>query len=116
MKKIDDISRYRKMVLFAMFDMPTNTKGDIKKYTKFRKKLIEMGFIMFQFSIYVRFCNGLATAQKYERKIKETAPVKGSIRVLKVTETQYKNMIIIENYRQKPEEKIEKQTQTVIVF
>ena len=36
---------YRKMVLFAMFDMPTDTKGDIKKYTKFRKKLLEMGFL-----------------------------------------------------------------------
>ena len=38
-EKIEEISRYRKMVLFAMFDMPTDTKGDIKKYTKFRKKL-----------------------------------------------------------------------------
>ena len=90
------------MVLFAMFDMPTDTKGDIKKYTKFRKKLLEMGFIMFQFSIYVRFCNSLENAQKYERKIKENSPTKGSIRVLKVTEAQYKNMIIIENYREKP--------------
>ena len=98
------------MVLFAMFDMPTDTKGDIKKYTKFRKKLLEMGFIMFQFS------NSLENAQKYERKIKENSPTKGSIRVLKVTEAQYKNMIIIENYREKPEKKVEKQTQTVLVF
>ena len=104
------------MVLFAMFDMPTDTKGDIKKYTKFRKKLLEMGFIMFQFSINVRFCNSLENAQKYERKIKENSPTKGSIRVLKVTEAQYKNMIIIENYREKPEKKVEKQTQTVLVF
>lgn len=115
-EKIEEISRYRKMVLFAMFDMPTDTKGDIKKYTKFRKKLLEMGFIMFQFSIYVRFCNSLENAQKYERKIKGNSPTKGSIRVLKVTEAQYKNMIIIENYREKPEKKVEKQTQTVLVF
>ena len=66
-EKIEEISRYRKMVLFAMFDMPTDTKGDIKKYTKFRKKLLEMGFIMFQFSIYVRFCNSLENALKYEK-------------------------------------------------
>ena len=115
-QKKEEISRYRKMVLFAMFDMPTDTKGGIKKYTKFRKKLLEMGFIMFQFSIYVRFCNSLENAQKYERKIKENSPTKGSIRVLKVTEAQYKNMIIIENYREKPEKKVEKQTQTVLVF
>jgi len=114
--KDQEISRYRKMVLFAMFDMPTETKGDIKRYTKFRKKLLKMGFIMFQFSIYVRFCRSLEISQKYERKIKENAPKKGSIRVLKVTEAQYKNMIIIENYREKPEKKVAKQTQTVLIF
>lgn len=104
------------MVLFAMFDMPTETKGDIKKYTKFRNKLIEMGFIMFQFSIYVRFCRSLENAIKYEKKIKENAPQKGSIRVLRVTEAQYKNMVIVENYREKPEKKVEKQIQTLLVF
>ena len=26
------------MRMILMFDMPTDTKGDIKKYTKFRKK------------------------------------------------------------------------------
>ena len=104
------------MVLFAMFDMPTNTKKDIKKYTKFRKKLLEMGFIMFQYSIYIRFCKSLAIAQKYEKKIELVAPVGGSIRVVKITEAQYKNMLIIENYREKPEKKVLKQTQSVLVF
>jgi CRISPR-associated protein Cas2 len=116
MKNIKEISGYRKMVLFAMFDMPTNTKKDIKKYTKFRKKLLEMGFIMFQYSIYIRFCRSLALAQKYEKKIELSAPVGGSIRVVKITEAQYKNMIVIENYREKPEKKVQKQTQTVLVF
>jgi CRISPR/Cas system-associated protein endoribonuclease Cas2 len=40
----------------------------------------------------------------------------GSIRVLRITEEQYKQMKIIENYRKKPEEKVHKQTQTVMVF
>jgi len=116
MKNIKERSGYRKMVLFAMFDMPTNTKKDIKKYTKFRKKLLEMGFIMFQYSIYIRFCRSLALAQKYEKKIELSAPVGGSIRVVKITEAQYKNMLVIENYREKPEKKVQKQTQTVLVF
>jgi CRISPR-associated protein Cas2 len=116
MKNTDETSRYRKMVLFAMFDMPTNTKKDIKKYTKFRKKLLEMGFIMFQYSIYIRFCKSLVLAQKYEKKIELSAPVGGSIRVVKITEAQYKNMLVIENYREKPEKKLLKQTQTVLVF
>lgn len=104
------------MVLFTMFDMPTSTKREIKKYTKFRKRLLEMGFIMFQYSIYIRFCKSLAIAQKYEKKIELAAPLGGSIRVVKITEAQYKNMIVIENYREKPEKKIAKQTQSVLVF
>lgn len=104
------------MVLFVMFDMPTNTKRDIKKYIKFRKKLLEMGFIMFQYSIYVRFCKSLVIAQKYENKIQLSSPTGGSIRVMKITEAQYKNMVIIENYREKPEKKVQIQTQTVLVF
>lgn len=44
--------------------MPTETKEDLNKYRKFRKKLFELGFIMFQYSIYIRFCRSLVIAQK----------------------------------------------------
>ncbi|QFR50165.1 CRISPR-associated endonuclease Cas2 [Sulfurimonas lithotrophica] len=110
------MSRFRRMVLFAMFDMPTETKGDLKRYRQFRKDLLSYGFIMFQYSVYVRFCDSLYMAEKYEAKIEEVAPEKSSIRVLRVTENQYKNMIIVENYREKPEEKVEEMTQLVMVF
>ena len=110
------ISGYRKMILFVMFDMPTETKNDLIKYRRFRKKLFELGFVMFQYSIYIRFCRSLAVAKKYERKVELSAPLNGSIRVLKITEEQYKNMKIIENYREKPEEKVKEQMQMVMVF
>lgn len=110
------MSTYRRMVLFAMFDMPTETKGDLKRYRAFRKDLLSFGFVMFQFSIYVRFCDSLYMAKKYEAKIEEVAPDKSSIRVLRVTENQYKNMVTIENYRKKPEEIVKEQVQLVMVF
>ncbi len=110
------ISGYRKMVLFVMFDISTETKKDLKKYRKFRDRLLKHGFIMFQYSIYIRFCRSLAIAQKYEKKIEEKAPNNGSIRILKITESQYSNMIIVENYREKPEEKVVEQKQTVMIF
>lgn len=110
------ISGYRKMVLFVMFDMPTETKKDLEKYRKFRKKLFELGFIMFQYSIYIRFCRSLVVAQKYEKKVELSAPINGSIRILKITESQYQNMKIIENYHEKPEEKVKEQAQSVMVF
>jgi len=111
-----EVSGYRKMVLFVMFDISTETKKDLEKYRKFRKKLLDLGFIMFQYSVYVRFCNSLVIAQKYEKKIEDSAPTNGSIRIMKITESQYSNMITIENYREKPEEKVAQQGQTFMVF
>jgi CRISPR-associated protein Cas2 len=116
MMKNDAISGYRKMVLFVMFDMPTETKADLKKYRNFRSKLLDFGFIMFQYSVYIRFCRSVVVAEKYERKVEKFAPVNGSIRVLRITQEQYKHMKIIENYREKPEKKVKEQTQTVMVF
>jgi len=104
------------MVLFVMFDMPTETKKDLKVYREFRNALLKNGFIMFQFSIYIRFCRSLAISQKYEGKIERLAPENGSIRIMKITESQYQNMKIIENYREKPEEIVRQQCQTVMVF
>ncbi len=104
------------MVLFVMFDMPTETKKDLKVYRRFRSKLLSYGFIMLQYSIYIRFCRSLAVAQKYEHYIEEVSPPNGSIRVLKITEAQFQNMVVVENYRKKPEEEITKQGQTTMVF
>jgi len=112
----NEVSGYRKMVLFVMFDISTESKKDLDKYRHFRKKLLESGFIMFQYSVYIRFCKSLAIAQKYEKKIEAQAPNNGSIRIIKITESQYSNMIIIENYREKPEEKVTQQGQTFMVF
>lgn len=112
----NSISGYRKMVLFVMFDISTETKKDLEKYRKFRTKLLELGFIMFQYSIYIRFCRSLAIAQKYEKKIEQNAPNNGSIRVMKVTESQYENMKTIENYHEKTEEKIREQGQMLMIF
>ena len=104
------------MVLFVMFDMPTQTKEDLSNYREFRKTLLDCGFIMFQYSIYIRFCRSLHISDKYENKIKSSSPENGSIRIMKITENQYLNMTIIENYREKPEKKIKEQVQMVMVF
>jgi len=43
---------YRYMRMILMFDMPVDTVEERKAYRKFRKFLIDEGFIMHQFSIY----------------------------------------------------------------
>ena len=63
-------SEYRVMWLLVLFDLPTETKKDIKEYVKFRKRLIEDGFTMFQFSIYVRHCASMENAEVHRKRVK----------------------------------------------
>jgi CRISPR-associated protein Cas2 len=39
-----------------MIDLPVKTKVDQKNYNKFHRFTINNGFIMIQFSIYVKLC------------------------------------------------------------
>ena len=48
---LDRFSEYRIMWVLVFFDLPTETKRERKFYAEFRKKLLQDGFTMFQFSI-----------------------------------------------------------------
>ena len=82
------------MRMFVIFDLPTLTKEQRKIYTTFRDNILKDGFIMVQFSVYSRFCRNDTEYLKMLRRIKVYAPRNiGNIRVFKVTEKQYQNMI-----------------------
>ncbi len=44
------------------------------------KWLLKEGYIMLQWSVYARLCNGLDRAQKHMDRIKPIVPPKGSVR------------------------------------
>ena len=51
------LNEYRVMWVMVLFDLPTETKKDRKAAADFRKRLMEDGFTMFQFSIiYTSLC------------------------------------------------------------
>jgi CRISPR-associated protein Cas2 len=92
------------MRLIVFFDLPTATKKDRKAYTKFRKFLVDNGFMMIQFSVYVRICKGLDTVQMYEAYLGKNIPPKGNVRTLTITNTQYERIKVIlgtEKYEEK---------------
>jgi CRISPR-associated protein Cas2 len=95
------------MWLFVFFDLPTKTKADKKKYTKFRRFLLQDGFIMMQYSIYTRICKGDDSAQTHKKRVKEHIPEKGHIRMLSITDLQYSKMETLIGLKSK-EEKLEK--------
>lgn len=83
------------MRLIVLFDLPTITSVDKRQYTKFRKFLLEDGFTMMQFSVYMRFCKNAVDADKHISRVKQFSPKKGNIRILGVTEKQYEEMVLV---------------------
>ena len=83
------------MRLLLMFDMPVITAEDRRNYSQFRKKLIDDGFIMIQFSVYVRICKNQDDVVKHTSRVKLFAPPRGNVRLLQVTEKQYEQMIML---------------------
>lgn len=78
-----------------MFDLPTNTSEERRDAAHFRKFLLNDGYYMMQYSVYVRVCNGMENAKLHEVRLKRELPPKGSIRVLRITEKQFQNMEIL---------------------
>ncbi len=86
------LSGYRAMWLFAMFDLPVDTPAHRRAYTQFRKALLERGFMMLQYSVYVRYCSCEEVGQRYIRQVRRLLPEEGQVRFLMVTDRQFGKM------------------------
>ncbi len=85
------------MWMMVMFDLPTETAAQRKSATKFRKFLLDEGFEMVQFSVYVQFVGTLESSQKFVNAVRRNNPVYGDINILFFTDKQFSNIIHIEN-------------------
>lgn len=83
------------MRLVLFFDLPMTTKSDVRIYTKFRKYLIENGYLMMQFSVYCKIFPNRDAAIKHVEILKRNVPADGQIRIMLVTEKQYAKIEII---------------------
>ena len=99
--------RYMRIIVF--FDLPTLTKSDRKNASRFRKFLVNDGYIMLQLSVYSRICKGQDDVDKHAKRLKSLIPKEGSVRLLTVTEKQYASMEILVGTQKKEEEIAEKQ-------
>lgn len=97
------INQYRSLWVLVFFDLPTETRRDRKISSSFRKKLLEDGFAMFQFSIYMRFCSSRENADVHVRRTKRTLPPKGKVGILSITDKQFGMMELF--FGTEPQEK-----------
>jgi CRISPR-associated protein Cas2 len=91
---------YRNMWIMVLFDLPTETKKERRDAAKFRKELQEDGFTMFQFSIYMRFCQSQENADVHIRRVKRLLPEKGHIGIFAITDKQFGRMEIFHGVKQ----------------
>jgi CRISPR-associated protein Cas2 len=101
------------MWLYAMFDLPVDTKAARKQYTRFRKALISEGFLMLQFSVYARFCASEEASAAYRNRIRGILPPDGQVRLLSITDRQFGKQ---EVYYGKKRAKAEEEPQQMLLF
>ncbi len=98
---MERFSEYRIMWVLVLFDLPTETKKERKIYADFRKKLLNDGFTMFQFSIYLRHCPSQENADVHIRRVKSFIPEKGQIGILCITDKQFGRMELFQGKKEK---------------
>lgn len=83
------LNQYRIMWVLVFFDIPVETKKQQKAATRFRKQLLEDGFTMFQFSIYIRHCPSRENAEVHVKRVKNMLPEYGHVGLLTITDKQF---------------------------
>lgn len=83
------------MRVLLMFDVPTRTKEEQKHAQRFRNELIKMGFLMMQYSVYVRITKGTTAAKTSVIGVGRCLPPRGNVRSLIITEKQFDSMEIL---------------------
>ena len=99
------LSGYRLMWIFVMFDLPVTTREQARAATKFREYLLDEGFEKSQFSVYARFCSGKENVESYCRRIESNLPDKGDVHILTFTDRQYENIVRFSGQRRRRQRK-----------
>lgn len=81
------------MWIAVMFDLPVVEKAERKAATAFRNTLLDMGFEMTQFSVYMRFCTSQAQIDTYCKRVEAALPEGGKVNILTFTDKQYERII-----------------------
>lgn len=79
------LNAYRIMWVMVLYDLPTDTKENIKASNLFRKRLIDDGFSLFQFSMYIRHCPSRENAEVHIKRVKNILPKQGKVAIMCIT-------------------------------
>lgn len=97
------LSGYRLMWMLVLFDLPVMTKKERKAATGFRNFLLDQGFEMSQYSVYMRFCAGKEQAATYTSRIQKNLPKTGKVHIITITDKQYENVVCFDGRKREPD-------------
>jgi CRISPR-associated protein Cas2 len=81
--------------LMVAFDLPVLTPEQRKRATGFRNFLLDDGYQMIQFSVYVRACVSFARQETHIQRLKRSLPPEGQVRAVFITRAQWERSFII---------------------
>lgn len=99
------LSGYRLMWVAVMFDLPVVTRAEQKAAALFRNSLLDMGFEMVQYSVYMRFCSGQSQIDTYCKRVEAILPEGGRVNVLTITDKQYERIVSYLGKARQPQKK-----------
>ena len=99
------------MWVTVMFDLPVVEKAERKAAADFRMSLLDMGFEMSQFSVYMRFCTSQGQIDTLCRRIEGALPPGGRVSILTFTDKQYERIITYLGRAKQPPQKAPDQFQ-----
>lgn len=89
------VGKFSAVWLFVSFDLPTLTKDDRRYASRFRNDLLDLGFSMFQLSIYSYYLTSKNIADSIADKIHKMVPPNGHVSIFFITDKQFS---MIRNY------------------
>lgn len=85
----EKFNAYRIMWVLVLYDLPTETKTNVRDAGLFRKRLLDDGFTLFQFSMYVRHCPSRENAEVHIKRVKNILPRAGKVAIMCITDKQF---------------------------
>lgn len=95
--------------VIVLFDLPTETALERKQYAKFRKFLLDDGFTMMQYSVYMRHSASDENAMAHTKRVKAKIPPDGEVRIIKITDKQFGKIEVFYGKKRRPIEKAPEQ-------
>lgn len=107
--KYERLNAYRIMWVLVFYDLPTSTEKERKAAAEFRKKIMQDGFTMFQFSMYLRHCSSAENAQAHTSRVNKILPPNGHVGIISITDKQFGMMKIFNGKKPVPFKNIPQQ-------